>query len=67
MAPAAPVPLRLAPRDPAASSGSALRSSFRLGSAQPQTFPPLTGRVVDAANILKPEDRAALEAKAQGA
>jgi uncharacterized protein len=28
-----------------------------------QTFPPLTGRVVDAANILKPEERAALEAK----
>jgi uncharacterized protein len=26
-------------------------------------FPPLTGRVVDAANILKPEDRAALEQK----
>lgn len=28
-----------------------------------QTFPPLTGRVVDAANVLKPEERAALEAK----
>jgi uncharacterized protein len=28
-----------------------------------QTFPPLTGRVVDAANLLKPEERAALEAK----
>lgn len=28
-----------------------------------QTFPPLTGRVVDAANILKPEERSALEAK----
>src|SRR5215218_7000104 len=35
-----------------------------LASAQPQpAFPPLTGRVVDAANILKPEDRAALERK----
>ena len=28
-----------------------------------QTFPPLTGRVVDAANLLNPEQRAALEAK----
>jgi uncharacterized protein len=28
-----------------------------------QTFPPLTGRVVDAANLLRPEERAALEAK----
>ncbi|EIM29385.1 YgcG family protein [Microvirga lotononidis] len=28
-----------------------------------QTFPPLSGRVVDAANLLKPEERAALEAK----
>ena len=28
-----------------------------------QTFPPLTGRVVDAANLLKPEERTALEAK----
>src|SRR5829696_6188717 len=28
-----------------------------------QTFPPLTGRVVDAADLLKPEERAALEAK----
>ncbi|MET0527584.1 MAG: TPM domain-containing protein [Microvirga sp.] len=28
-----------------------------------QTFPALSGRVVDAANILKPEERAALEAK----
>ncbi len=28
-----------------------------------QSFPPLTGRVVDAANILKPDERAALEAK----
>jgi uncharacterized protein len=28
-----------------------------------QTFPPLTGRVVDAANLLKPEERAALDAK----
>ncbi len=28
-----------------------------------QTFPALSGRVVDAANILKPDDRAALEAK----
>src|SRR5215212_3085386 len=35
-----------------------------LAAAQPQpAFPPLTGRVVDAANILKPEDRAALEQK----
>ena len=28
-----------------------------------QSFPPLTGRVVDQANLLKPEERAALEAK----
>lgn len=28
-----------------------------------QTFPALTGRVVDGANLLKPEERAALEAK----
>jgi len=28
-----------------------------------QSFPPLTGRVVDAANLLKPEERAAIEAK----
>jgi uncharacterized protein len=28
-----------------------------------QTFPPLTGRAVDQANLLKPEERAALEAK----
>ncbi|MGO4388279.1 YgcG family protein [Microvirga sp. 2YAF29] len=28
-----------------------------------QSFPPLAGRVVDTANILKPEERAALEAK----
>jgi len=28
-----------------------------------QTFPPLTGRVVDAANLLKSEERAALDAK----
>ena len=28
-----------------------------------QSFPPLAGRVVDAANLLKPEERAALEAK----
>ncbi|MBB4041306.1 uncharacterized protein GGR34_002976 [Microvirga flocculans] len=33
------------------------------GSALAQTFPPLTGRVVDAANLLKPEERTALEAK----
>ncbi|KQP96499.1 YgcG family protein [Methylobacterium sp. Leaf117] len=32
------------------------------GAAEP-TFPALTGRVVDAAGILKPEDRAILEAK----
>ena len=39
-----------------------------LAAAQPQpAFPALTGRVVDAANILKPEDRAAHRAKAQGA
>ena len=31
-----------------------------------QTFPPLTGRVVDAANILQPEAKAALEAKLEG-
>src|SRR5215218_7421950 len=35
-----------------------------LASAQPQpAFPALTGRVVDAANLLKPEDRASLEQK----
>ncbi|MGO4572010.1 TPM domain-containing protein [Microvirga sp. 2TAF3] len=28
-----------------------------------QSFPPLTGRVVDAANLLKPDEKAALEAK----
>jgi uncharacterized protein len=28
-----------------------------------QTFPPLTGRVVDAANLLQPDQKAALEAK----
>lgn len=28
-----------------------------------QAFPPLTGRVVDAANLLKPEQRAAIDAK----
>lgn len=28
-----------------------------------QSFPPLTGRVVDAANLLKPEEKAALEAR----
>ena len=28
-----------------------------------QSFPPLTGRVVDAANLLKPEERASLETK----
>jgi uncharacterized protein len=33
------------------------------GPALSQTFPPLTGRVVDAANILKPEEHAALEAR----
>ena len=31
--------------------------------AEAQTFPALTGRVVDAANILKPDERAALDAK----
>ncbi|UVO55948.1 TPM domain-containing protein [Sphingomonas sp. SUN039] len=31
-----------------------------------QTFPPLTGRVVDAANILQPDAKAALEAKLEG-
>ncbi|WP_375459954.1 TPM domain-containing protein [uncultured Enterovirga sp.] len=33
------------------------------GPALAQTFPALSGRVVDQANILKPEDRAAIEAK----
>ncbi len=33
------------------------------GPALAQSFPPLTGRVVDAANILKPEERTAIEAK----
>jgi uncharacterized protein len=31
-----------------------------------QTFPPLTGRVVDAANLLQPDQKAALEAKLAG-
>lgn len=31
-----------------------------------QTFPALTGRVVDAANLLQPDQKAALEAKLQG-
>ena len=31
-----------------------------------QTFPPLSGRVVDAANLLQPEQKAALEAKLEG-
>ena len=31
--------------------------------AEAQTFPVLTGRVVDAANLLKPDERAALDAK----
>lgn len=31
--------------------------------AEAQTFPALTGRVVDAANLLKPDERAALDAK----
>lgn len=41
-------------------------SVFVLGtsfSALAQTFPSLTGRVVDAANLLKPEERNALETK----
>ncbi|WP_157216711.1 TPM domain-containing protein [Flavisphingomonas formosensis] len=33
--------------------------------AQAQTFPPLTGHVVDQANILTPEQRAALDARLQ--
>ena len=33
------------------------------GPALAQTFPALTGRVVDQANVLKPEDRAAIAAK----
>jgi uncharacterized protein len=37
--------------------------SFLPLTALAQTFPSLTGRVVDAANLLKPEERAALEAK----
>lgn len=41
----------------------ALLVIFAPLAASAQTFPPLSGRVVDAANILKPEDRAALEAK----
>jgi len=31
--------------------------------AQEPAFPPLSGRVVDAANVLRPEDRAAIEEK----
>jgi uncharacterized protein len=34
-----------------------------LNPALAQTFPQLTGRVIDAANLLKPEERVALEAK----
>jgi uncharacterized protein len=33
------------------------------GAVPAQTFPPLTGRVVDAAGLLKPDERAALDAK----
>jgi uncharacterized protein len=40
-----------------------LVASFLFTPAFAQTFPALSGRVVDAANILKPEERAALEAK----
>lgn len=43
----------------AATSGLALAQT---GAAEP-TFPALTGRVVDGAGILKPEDRTALETK----
>ncbi len=41
---------------------AALFALFTLD-AFAQSFPPLTGRVVDAANLLKPEERASLEAK----
>ncbi len=40
----------------------AILAVFALA-AVAQTFPSLTGRVVDAANLLKPEERASLEAK----
>jgi uncharacterized protein len=45
---------------------AALLAAFCLVMLQPavaQTFPALSGRVVDAANLLQPEQRAALEAK----
>lgn len=54
--------------DPIAGSGPAILLALLLVLFSPltalaQTFPPLTGRVVDAANLLKPDERATLEAK----
>ena len=40
-----------------------LLMAFGIGQANAQTFPKLTGRVVDAANLFQPAQRAALEAK----
>ena len=37
--------------------------SFTISSAQAQSFPALSGRVVDAANIIPPDQEAALDAK----
>ncbi|MBB3021226.1 uncharacterized protein FHR70_004317 [Microvirga lupini] len=53
---------RLRERESRAALLIALLLLFSLP-ALAQTFPPLTGRVVDAAGLLKPEERAALEAK----
>ncbi|MEP6784370.1 MAG: TPM domain-containing protein [Sphingomonadales bacterium] len=39
---------------------------FFAAPAFAQTFPPLSGRVVDAANLLQPDQKAALEAKLEG-
>src|SRR3954470_11362000 len=38
-------------------------SAFAAVAKSPPAFPPLSGRVVDAANVLKPEDRGTLEQK----
>lgn len=54
--------LRAAARLPLPLAALALAAAAVGASAQEPEFPELTGRVVDAAGILSPEDRAALEA-----
>src|SRR5215212_5560554 len=63
-------PTRPLRRHPSPCKGEGRRAALLIAlfllfplSALAQTFPPLTGRVVDAADLLKPEERAALEAK----